>query len=411
MPVTKTATLGGLALLAVVAAAPAAAQAPVRLAYIDPLSGAFANVGDTGLKQFQYFAEQLNAKGGVLNGRKLEIVGFDNKQSAQETQIILKKVADAGIRFVTQGNGSNIAAAIIDAVGKHNEREPGKTILYLNYAAVDPAFTNDKCMFWHFRFDADADMKMEALADFMSGQSKIKKVYLINQDYSFGKAVAAAGNKMIKAKRPDVQIVGDELHPLGKVQDFAPYVAKIKASGADSVVTGNWGNDLALLVKAARDAGLAVDWYTYYGGGLGAVTAIGQSGKDHLKQITEWHANIPSPDMEAYASGFAKKYGQDYYYLRVKTMMEMFVKALNAAGSDDPTKVALALEGMKHQTPFGEVYIRKDNHQLIQPMFVSTLKSGTKYTIEGTDLGFVTDGRIEGKATETATTCKMKRPS
>lgn len=408
---TKTATLGGLALLAVVAAAPAAAQAPVRLAYIDPLSGAFANVGDTGLKQFQYFAEQLNAKGGVLNGRKLEIVGFDNKQSAQETQIILKKVADAGIRFVTQGNGSNIAAAIIDAVGKHNEREPGKTILYLNYAAVDPAFTNDKCMFWHFRFDADADMKMEALADFMSGQSKIKKVYLINQDYSFGKAVAAAGNKMIKAKRPDVQIVGDELHPLGKVQDFAPYVAKIKASGADSVVTGNWGNDLALLVKAARDAGLAVDWYTYYGGGLGAVTAIGQSGKDHLKQITEWHANIPSPDMEAYASGFAKKYGQDYYYLRVKTMMEMFVKALNAAGSDDPTKVALALEGMKHQTPFGEVYIRKDNHQLIQPMFVSTLKSGTKYTIEGTDLGFVTDGRIEGKATETATTCKMKRPS
>ena len=72
---------------------------------------------------------------------------------------------------------------------------------------------------------------------------------------------------MLAAKRPDIQIVGDELHPLLKITDFAPYIAKIKASGADSVITGNWGQDFALLLKAAADAGLKVNWYTYYAGG------------------------------------------------------------------------------------------------------------------------------------------------
>jgi branched-chain amino acid transport system substrate-binding protein len=67
-------------------------------------------------------------------------------------------------------------------------------------------------------------------------------VYLINQDYSFGQSVRAQARAMMKEKRPDIEIVGDELHPLLKITDFAPYVAKIKASGADTVVTGNWGS-------------------------------------------------------------------------------------------------------------------------------------------------------------------------
>ena len=98
---------------------------------------------------------------------------------------------------------------------------------------------------------------MAALTNYMKARTNIKKVYLINQDYSFGQAVRAARQAMLKAKRPDIQIVGDELHPLLKVTDFSPYIAKIKASGADTVITGNWGQDFALLLKAAADAGPA----------------------------------------------------------------------------------------------------------------------------------------------------------
>jgi branched-chain amino acid transport system substrate-binding protein len=407
MRIMPKALLGAVFALA---ALPAAAQDTIKIGYIDPLSGAFANVGELGVHHFQFVMDRINAKGGVL-GKKLELVPLDSKANPQDTQIALKKVIDDNIRFVLQGNGSNVAHAIVDTLAKHNEREPGKSVLFLNYAAVDPALTNDKCSFWHFRFDADADMKMEALTNFMAKQQGIKKVYLINQDYSFGKAVAAAANSMLKAKRADVQIVGEELHPLGKVQDFSPYVAKIKASGADSVITGNWGNDLSLLVKAAKDAGLAVDWYTYYAGGLSTPAAIGQAGKDRVKQISEWHSNAEGATLDDELDAYKKKYNEDFYYLRTRNLIEMFARAAEQAKSADPVAVAKALEGMKHQTPTGEVVMRADNHQLIQPLFVSTMSAGMKRDVEGTGLGFKTDGRIEAKDTETPTTCKMKRPS
>jgi branched-chain amino acid transport system substrate-binding protein len=403
--------LAVLALTALGAAGPAAAQGTVKIAYIDPLSGGAASAGLLGQKHFSYFADKINAAGGV-NGQKLEVVAFDNKLSPQESLIILKKVIDEGIRYVSQGNGSLVAHALIDAVAKHNERNPGQEVLYLNYAAVDPALTNEKCSFWHFRFDADADMKMEALTNYMAQQKGIKKVYLINQDYSFGKAVAAAARSMLKKKRPDVEIVGDELHPLQKVTDFSPYVAKIKASGADSVITGNWSNDMVLLVKAGKDAGLKVDWYTYYANALGTPTAIGKDGVGHVKVVAEWEKNVlPEPDADqlAYEKRFTSK-EDDFRYWRLKTMFEMLPAAMRKAGSNDPIKVARALEGLKYASPLGPVEMRADNHQVLQPLFIFTMSDHVKYDVENTGLGFVTNGKIDAKDTALPTTCNMERP-
>jgi branched-chain amino acid transport system substrate-binding protein len=237
----------------------------IKIAYIEPLSGGGASVGDGGLKHFQFFAEQINASGGI-NGKKLEILALDNKTNPQESLVQAQKAIDQGARFLTQGNGSSVASALTEFAVKNNDRNPDKQVLYLNYAAVDPVLTNDKCNFWHFRWDANSDIKMQALTSFIKDRPNVKKVYLINQDYSFGQSVRTQARKMLKEKRPDIQVVGDEVHPLLKVTDFAPYIAKIKASGADSVITGNWGQDVALLLKAAADAGLQVDWYTYYAG-------------------------------------------------------------------------------------------------------------------------------------------------
>jgi branched-chain amino acid transport system substrate-binding protein len=401
-----------LAVLGVVACATMAqAQGTVKIAYIDPLSGGAASAGILGEKHFNYFIDKINAAGGV-NGQKIQLMSFDNKVSPQESLIALKKAIDDGARYVSQGNGSLVAHAITEAVLKHNERNPGKEVLYFNYAAVDPALTNEKCNFWHFRFDADADMKMEALTNYMAKQKTIKKVYLINQDYSFGKAVRDAAVRMLRAKRPDVEIVGNELHPLAKVTDFSPYVAKIKASGADSVITGNWSNDMLLLIKAGKDAGLRVDWYTYYAGALGAPTAIGKDGVGHVKQISEWHKNVmpeADPDQIAYEKRFSGK-EDDFSYWRLKTMFEMWVEAMKKAKSNDPVKVGSTLAGLKYKTALGEVEMRADNHQLLQPMFISTMSDKVKYDVEHTGLGFVTNGRIEAKDTATPSTCQMVRP-
>jgi branched-chain amino acid transport system substrate-binding protein len=399
----------GLALAGMILAGPAAAE--VKIAFIDPLSGGAASTGILAQKTHQFYIDAINAAGGI-NGEKIELMSFDNKVNPQESLIQLKKALDEGARYIVQGQGSSVALAITEAVLKHNERNPGKEVLFLNYAAVDPALTNEKCNFWHFRFDADADMKMAAITDVMAKDSKIKKVYLIDQDYSFGKAVAAAANRMLAEKRPDIRIVGDELHPLQKVQDFSPYVAKIKASGADTVITGNWSNDMVLLVKAGKDAGLKVDWETFYGGSPGTVTAIGEAGVDTLKQVTEWHKNA-SPELDATVAAFGKRYPgkeNEYAYWRAKTMWEMFAAAAKKAQSNDPVKIAKALEGMKMSTSLGEVEMRADNHQMLQPLYVSTLSKNTKYDVEDSGLGWKTDAKVDGKATALPTTCKMERP-
>ena len=401
-----------LALAAGLSLPSAPATAQVKMAMIDPLSGGAASAGINAQKHFTYEVDKINAAGG-LNGEKLEIAFYDNKVDPQESLIALKKALDEGARYIFQGNGSAVALAISDAVAKYNERNPGKEVLYFNYAAIDPALTNAKCNFWHFRFDADVDMKMSALTSFLATQPQIKKVYLINQDYSFGKAVAVAARKMLAEKRPDIQIVGDELHPLQKVQDFSPYVAKIKASGADTVITGNWSNDMALLFKAGRDAGLKVTWYTYYADALGAPTAIGRDGNGVVKAVTTYHTNVApelDPDVAAFKKRFTGKEDEFAYY-RLNTAFMMFAAAAAKAKSNDPVKVARALEGMKINTSVGEVEMRADNHQLLQPLFVATLTDGVKFDVEKTGLGFKTDLKVNAKDTALPTTCQMQRPS
>jgi len=282
----------------------------VKLVRIDALSGLMAPVGTNQLKSYQFFAEKFNASNPA--GVKFEVSGIDNKLSPTETLNALKSAIDQGVRYVIQGNGSSVAGAIIDAVNKHNERNPGKEVVYLNDAAVDPDFTNSKCSFWHFRFDADTSMKMEALTTFIKDQPDVKKVYLLNQNYSHGHQVAKFAKENLARKRPDIQIVGEDLHPLAQVRDFAPYIAKIKASGADTVITGNWGSDLSLLVKAANEGGYNGKFYTYYTGVTGTPTALGQAAAGRVYQIAYSHYNMGG-QMDQWMKEFHTKFNDDFY--------------------------------------------------------------------------------------------------
>jgi branched-chain amino acid transport system substrate-binding protein len=393
----------------------ALAQDTVKIGYIDPLSGGGASVGEVGLKTFQYLADEVNAQGGIL-GKKIEIVPLDNKTNPQESLIQAQKAIDAGVRFVTQGNGSAVAGALSDFITKYNERNPGKEVLYFNYAAVDPILTNDKCSFAHFRWDANSDIKMGALTNYMKGVPTIKKVYLINQDYSFGESVRTTARAMLKEKRPDVEIVGDEKHPLLKITDFAPYIAKIKASGADTVITGNWGQDFALLLKAAADAGLKVGWYTYYAGGAGGPTAIKQAGlNDQVFQVGEGYANIDHKASRDFETAFRTKYnGQNFWYPRAANEIRMFKAAAEKAKSLDPVKVGQALEGMEFEVfNGGKGFMRKDDHQFFQPIYISQfgeLKNKEPFDEEKTGWGWKGVAKIDTAQTILPTTCKMTRP-
>ena len=384
----------------------------VKIAFIDPLSGPFANVGQNQLKSWQFAAEQLSGSKNPA-GVKFEVVGFDNKGSPQESLNSLKAATDQGFRYITQGNGSGAALALSDAVSKYNDRNPGKEIVYLNYAAVDPALTNEKCSYWHFRLDADTTMKMEALTAFMKDQPKVKKVYLLNQNYSHGQQVSKYFKEDIARKRPDIQIVGDELHPIGQVKDFAPYVAKIKQSGADSIVSGNWGADLTLFVKALNDAGLKLPMYTYYAQVTGTPTALAAGGDSEVYVVAYGHANHAG-DIGTMTAEFKKKFNDDYYTFATYNGINLMGAAIAKAKSSDPVKVAAALDGLSVKSFAGEVQMRKSDHQLQQSMFITKWQKVDKknpYSVENTGYTFVPIKQLDAYISSTPTSCQMKRPS
>ena len=384
----------------------------VKMMWIDPLTGLMGPVGSNQLKSWQFFAEKFNATNPA--GVKFEVVGVDNKLSPTESLNALKSAIDQGIRYVIQGNGSSVATALIDAINKHNERNPGKEIVYLNEAAVDPDLTNSKCSFWHFRYDGDTTMKMEAMTTFIKSQTDVKKLYLLNQNYSHGQQVARYAKEYLARKRPDIQIVGEDLHPLAQVRDFAPYIAKIKASGADTVITGNWGSDLALLVKAANEGGYTGKFFTYYTGVTGTPAALGTNGAGRVYQVSYVHYNMGG-QMDGWLKEFKAKNNDDFYTGSIVRIYETLGAAMAKAKSTDPVKVAFALEGLKLQSAFGgEIEMRKTDHQLQQTLYMTVWqKADAKfpYSPENTGMTLAPVASYEPYVSSTPTSCQMVRPT
>ena len=383
----------------------------VKMVRIDPLTGLLGPVGVSQFKGYQFFAEKFSGKGNPA-GVKFEVSAIDNKLSPAESLNALKAAIDQGARYIIQGNGSSVALALVDAVQKHNARNPGKEVLYLNDAAVDPDLTNDKCNYWHFRFDADTSMKMEAIASFIKTQPDVKKVYFLNQNYSHGHQVVKFGKEAISRKRPDIEFVGEDLHPLAQTRDFAPYIAKIKASGADTVVTGNWGSDLSLLIKAANQNGYNGKFFTYYAGVTGTPSAMGTNGAGRVYQIGYNHYNMGG-QMDKWMTEFKSKYNDDFYTGSIIRIYQSLGAAMAKAKSTDPVKVALAMEGMKFNSFNGEVEMRKADHQLQQPLYMTVWQKADKkypYSPENTGMTLAPVKEFANYVSSTPTSCQMKRP-
>jgi branched-chain amino acid transport system substrate-binding protein len=383
----------------------------VKMVRIDPLTGLLGPVGVSQLKGYQFFAEKFSGAGNPA-GVKFEVTGIDNKLSPTESLTALKAAIDQGVRYIIQGNGSSVALALSDAVSKHNERNPGKEVIFLNDSAVDPDLTNSKCSYWHFRFDADTSMKMEAMSSFMVDQKDVKKIYILGQNYSHGVQVAKFAKETLARKRPDIQIVGEDLHPLAQTRDFAPYIAKIKAAGADAVITGNWGSDLSLLIKAANENGYTGKFFTYYAGVTGTPSALGTNGAGRVYQVSYNHYNIAG-QMAKWMTEFNTKYNDDFYTGSTIRIFEVLGAAMAKAKSTDPVKVAAAMEGIKVNSFNGEVEMRKADHQLQQPLYMTVWqKADAKfpYSPEKTGMTLAPVKEYPNYVSSTPTSCDMKRP-
>ena len=393
---------------------PAQAAETVKIGFIDVLSGPFALTGQGSLKQLREVVLQLNKKS-APNDPKFEVIEFDNKGSTQESINMLKAASDRGIHFITQGGGAGVALTLVDALNKLAEREPARAMVYLNYSAMDPLLTNDRCSFWHFRFYPSSEMQMEALTTYMLGRKDIKKVYLLNQDYTHGQTVSKSAREYLGRKRPDIQMVANEFIPMAQIRDFAPYIAKIAASGADTVITSNWGSDLTLLLKAAKDFGLNVNFFTMNANNPGTPALMGSWGVNKVAVIWNWLGNANTPELEKISVAYKKKYNEDFIFAAHWNTMNMLFQAIKNAKSTDAKTVAFALEGLTYNSPVGEVKMRKTDHQLEAPLYLGIWakqgSKGVKYDAENTGYGFRTEAVWDAYISSQPTSCQMKRPS
>ncbi|NML46440.1 branched-chain amino acid ABC transporter substrate-binding protein [Ramlibacter sp. G-1-2-2] len=410
--------------LAAAACLPALASAqgaPIKVAMIEGFSGGNANGGESMFRNIHWAMERVNQRGGVKTRdgqRQLQLVRYDSKGQIEEALAALRSAIDDGARIVLQGNSSAVAAALVEAINKQNERDPQRRVVYLNYAAVDPALTNEKCSFWHFRFDAHADMRIAALMSVLREDQAVKSVYLVNPDYSFGQGVAREVRRQLALQRPDVKIVADELVPLARIKDFAPYAAKIKASGADAVITGNFSNDLTLLVKAARESGFDGRFYTFYGNALGAPAAIGDAGIGKVIAVADWLPNVPSAQSEAFMQSFRKRFpdpADDYVHMRLQLMVEALAQSIEKAGTTDAVPLANALEHASVSFAGWVGTMRAADHQFQQPLVVGVMDRqgapGVKFDVEGSGYGFRVVRQFPPPKVEMPTSCKMVRPT
>jgi len=393
----------------------ASATETVRIASLDMLSGGLAGYGNSGLKHWQFMADKATKEKWAGDVR-FEVVPFDTKMSPQEAVALLSLVEAQGIHYVVQGvSSSSVGLAIEEAIQKHNDRNPGKEIVYLNYASAAPAMTNEKCSFWHFRTDAHVDMKLKAMIKHIASDPKIKRVFLLNPNYAYGQDSSKAARRYLADMRPDIELVGDDFYATGQVKDFAPYVTKIMSTKADALITVAFGNDLGLLLKAVNEIGMnGTSLFTLSGSQAGMGLALGSGAQGKAKVVTAHNMNDTRHGAVELAQEYKEKMKEDLFLGASHSAMKLLAQGIRAAGSTAPTAVAAKMEGMTVDTIAGPTVMRKDDHQLQMPIYIDvwTKADGkvVKMDQDDTGYGWRTLATIPKEETSFPTSCTMKRP-
>jgi branched-chain amino acid transport system substrate-binding protein len=393
----------------------AAAAAPVKIGVLETLSGPQASSGLAYRTAVRYAVEQINASGG-WNGEPVQLVEYDNQGGPAGAADKLKAAAAEGVHIIVQGASSAVGGQITEDIRKHNLRNPGKEIVYINVGAEALELTGEKCNFHHFRFSGNAEVRTKALVNAMKQANALgSKVYAINQNYSWGQDMEKA--IVDNAGAGGYQVVEKTLHDVNKVQDFAPYVAKISASQADAVLTGNWSNDLLLLMKAAKSAGLKVRFGTVFLDQPGNLANAGDLAIGHFVAHT-FNAEAGGAEGERFVTDYRAKTGHAPAFIEPQTVfgMAMVADALKRTkpqnGALNVNAFAKALETAKVMTPMGEMRMRAADHQALLPIVVSMVDKEARLKADGSDMGFKPVKRFtaEEAATPAQASCTMKRP-
>jgi len=387
----------------------------IKVAVIENLSGSGSTTNREFALAVRYWVEQVKAKGGIRGG-VVEYIEYDSQGSTATAAEKFRSAVADGAHIIVQGGSSGVAGQLTEDVRKHNLRNPTQPILYINPGSEALELTGEKCHYYFFRFATNADMRVKGLVTAMKEAGDLgAKVFSINQNYSWGKDMQGAIDSY--ASLGGYTVVDRVLHDTNKIQDFGPYVARIKASGADTVITGNWASDLVLLMKEVATSGLKVKFGTMFLDLPGSLESAGQAALGYYT-VESSNKEIGGDAMLALYADYKQRLGHEPSSSETRTIFAMqtlgaALNTLDLSKKIDVSAIASALEKANITTPAGEIGMRAEDHQAIVPVIISKVSPDAKYKREGLNLGFKPVRVIAGKdaVNPVQSACKMERPS
>ncbi len=344
----------------------------VKLGVDEVRSGAFKSNGDRIIWGIEAAVKEANDSGGIL-GKKIELVIEDNQMKGEiGVQKLKKMILKDGCQIIIQGSSSGVGGAIAQQMPRYKK-------IYLDTCAEAIGITGKNFTPYTFRTCLNAGMHVKGLAQYF-GKKGYKKVFLINQDYSWGYDVAEYYEKFIKMIAPDTQIVGKEFHKVFN-KDFAPYISKIQASGADYIISGNWGTDMTQLIVQSRNLGLKIP--------IGccfldddAVMAVARESAMGCIQANMYLLGVDTPKARAFEDTFHKSSGgkwPSFVIMEAYIGTKMYFEAVKKAGTFETEAVIKAFEDLTWEGPVGTLTMRKEDHQNQTPVVIGEVVEKTKY--------------------------------
>jgi branched-chain amino acid transport system substrate-binding protein len=354
-----------------------AADDKIVLGVCEPLSGVMKDVGDRVVNTIKYSVEQINANGGVL-GKKLVVVAEDSQLKAdvatrKATKLILEDKAD----FIMTGVGSHVASAMM-RVAEQNKK------IFVTYTCEAASITRSEFTPYMFRVGLNTDQHSSVLTSYFGKHTNYKKFYILCQDYNFGREAADAFKKGIK-KIPGGELLGEEYHPIG-LKDFAPYITKIMASGAEVVLTGNYGPDLDNLIKTGASLGWKCITGNYFLDDPYRMQAIKEAAIGHVTADC-YMPTIDTPLNKIFVKNWHERHkGMEIGYLypistmgRTYAAVQWLGDVIKKAGSTDSEKIIKTWEGMDYEMPWGRVTMRACDHQMITPGLIGVIEAKSEF--------------------------------
>ncbi|MBA4502720.1 ABC transporter substrate-binding protein [Marinobacterium marinum] len=360
----KTLLAASVAALASSAAMADISDGKLKIGVLADMGGVYADICGQGCVTATEMA--VEDFGGKVLGMPIEVISADDQLKPDVGSAIVRKwVEDEQVDVV----GGLVSSAVVGAATK--VLTDAKKIALISTAASN-AFTTKQCspynVHWTYNVAALANGTVQPMVD--AGN---KKWFFITADYAFGHALEDVATKVIKENGGEV--VGVARAPLSTT-DFSSYILQAQSSGADVVALANAGNDTVNALKAASEFGLtemmsvagllvftpnaqAMD--PNVAGGMRTTTGfywdLDEQTREWSKRFMERHGSIP-------AMGHAGAYSMTMHYL----------KAVEAAGTDDSDAVIKKMKEMKPDDFFSRNATLRADGRMVHDMYYVEIK-------------------------------------